>query len=407
MLPFYKRKGYTIVVSFKKCSLRVQRRKPSAHSQLVITLSPFREENPPRVTIHRAKKTLSENPPALRESKTLTIAKIAPQSPLTPTHHSPLNTDRRSSSPSCTDPRAPPIPSRAAHTVVDLCASRRPLCAHVVDRKSLFVPSWFGFVVAILAAVKFAVDAAVIVVKGYKIVTSVPVILVAEFEKKGSICFMFLILMANFDLSRKPEKFAGPQFTSSPVTSSFQLLRSQWITIMRNDVLMEKDLFCPVRLGMSNIIYGGTKSSFKCTRKHIRKFRCCFVITTFCTVLNGGGGAISVALVLNQNAAKSQLKAKWEEYKKLLEKARNDAEKKYDEINEQNKILHSHLEALHIWKAKKEHNAAGISFGSSSADTFGDAGLQTVMTCLQNSKEIVNTCHVLQICFACIFVYSF
>ncbi|XLR11017.1 hypothetical protein S83_038955, partial [Arachis hypogaea] len=74
--------------------------------------------------------------------------------------------------------------------------------------------------------------------------------------------------------------------------------------------------------------------------------------------------------------------------KKLLEKARNDAEKKYDEINEQNKILHSHLEALHIRKAKKEHNAAGISFGSSSADTFGDAGLQTVMTCLRNSKEI-------------------
>ncbi|RYR66077.1 hypothetical protein Ahy_A03g012022 isoform D [Arachis hypogaea] len=169
---------FTLHLSEKKTkSDRVQRRKPSAHSQLVITLSPFREENPPRVTIHRAKKTLSENPPALRESKTLTIAKIAPQSPLTPTHHSPLNTDRRSSSPSCTDRRAPPIPSRAAHTVVDLCASRRPLCAHVVDRK--------------------------------------------------------------------PEKFAGPQFTSSPVTSSFQLLRSQWITIMRNDVLMEKDLFCP------------------------------------------------------------------------------------------------------------------------------------------------------------------
>ncbi|XLR07492.1 hypothetical protein S83_035430, partial [Arachis hypogaea] len=28
---------------------------------------------------------------------------------------------------------------------------------------------------------------------------------------------------------------------------SLQLLRSQWITIIRNDVLMEKDLFCPVR----------------------------------------------------------------------------------------------------------------------------------------------------------------
>ncbi|RYR66078.1 hypothetical protein Ahy_A03g012022 isoform A [Arachis hypogaea] len=349
---------FTLHLSEKKTkSDRVQRRKPSAHSQLVITLSPFREENPPRVTIHRAKKTLSENPPALRESKTLTIAKIAPQSPLTPTHHSPLNTDRRSSSPSCTDRRAPPIPSRAAHTVVDLCASRRPLCAHVVDRKSLFVPSWFGFVVAILAAVKFAVDAAVIVVKGYKIVTSVPVILVAEFEKKGSICFMFLILMANFDLSRKPEKFAGPQFTSSPVTSSFQLLRSQWITIMRNDVLMEKDLFCPRYV---KYYIWRDQIQFQVYKEAHQKIQ-------------------------------SQLKAKWEEYKKLLEKARNDAEKKYDEINEQNKILHSHLEALHIWKAKKEHNAAGISFGSSSADTFGDAGLQTVMTCLQNSKEIFST----------------
>ncbi|RYR46475.1 hypothetical protein Ahy_A07g032210 isoform D [Arachis hypogaea] len=63
-----------------------------------------------------------------------------------------------------------------------------------------------------------------------------------------------------------------------------------------------------------------------------------------------------------------------------------------DQIAE-NKILHSHLEALHIRKAKKERNAASISFGSSSADTFGDAGLQTVMTCLRNSKEIVNTCH--------------
>ncbi|XLU43453.1 hypothetical protein S245_038267, partial [Arachis hypogaea] len=88
------------------------------------------------------------------------------------------------------------------------------------------------------------------------------------------------------------------------------------------------------------------------------------------------------------NYTKTDVALLSQHFKKLLEKARNDAEKKYDEINEQNKILHSHLEALHIRKAKKEHNAAGISFGSSSADTFGDAGLQTVMTCLRNSKEI-------------------
>ncbi|QHN95183.1 Phototropin [Arachis hypogaea] len=49
--------------------------------------------------------------------------------------------------------------------------------------------------------------------------------------------------------------FAGLQFTSSPVTSSFQLLRSQWITIMKNDVLMEKDLFCPVRLYVKYYIW--------------------------------------------------------------------------------------------------------------------------------------------------------
>ncbi|RYR53574.1 hypothetical protein Ahy_A06g028755 [Arachis hypogaea] len=92
-----------------------------------------------------------------------------------------------------------------------------------------------------------------------------------------------------------------------------------------------------------------------------------------------------------QKIENSQLKAKWEEEKTLLEKARNDAEKKYDEINEQNKILHSHLEALHIRRAEKERNAAGISSGSSSADTIGDAGLQAVMTYLRNSKEISET----------------
>lgn len=56
----------------------------------------------------------------------------------------------------------------------------------------------------------------------------------------------------------------------------------------------------------------------------------------------------------------------------------------------QNKILHSQLEALHIQRAEKERNAAGISSGNS-GDTFGDAGLQNVVNYLRRSKEIVNT----------------
>ncbi|MED6204378.1 hypothetical protein PIB30_008504 [Stylosanthes scabra] len=94
-----------------------------------------------------------------------------------------------------------------------------------------------------------------------------------------------------------------------------------------------------------------------------------------------------------QKIENNELKAKWEEEKTLLEKARNDAEKKYDEINEQNKILHSHLEALHIQRAEKERNAAGISSasGSGSADTFGDADLQKVINFLRHSKDMAET----------------
>ncbi|XP_027342867.1 nuclear-pore anchor isoform X2 [Abrus precatorius] len=92
-----------------------------------------------------------------------------------------------------------------------------------------------------------------------------------------------------------------------------------------------------------------------------------------------------------QKIENNELKAKWDEEKARLEKSRNDAEKKYNEINEQNKILHSQLEALHIQWAEKERNAAGISSGSSSADTFGDAGLQNVVNYLRRSKEIAET----------------
>ncbi|CAL0326353.1 unnamed protein product [Lupinus luteus] len=92
-----------------------------------------------------------------------------------------------------------------------------------------------------------------------------------------------------------------------------------------------------------------------------------------------------------QKIENSELKAKWEEEKVALEKARSDAEKKYDEINEQNKILHSQLDALHIRWAEKERSYAGVSSGSSSADLFSDASLQNVINYLRRSKEIAET----------------
>ncbi|KAE9621513.1 putative nucleoprotein TPR/MLP1 [Lupinus albus] len=92
-----------------------------------------------------------------------------------------------------------------------------------------------------------------------------------------------------------------------------------------------------------------------------------------------------------QKIENSELKAKWEEEKVALEKSRSDAEKKYNEINEQNKILHSQLEALHIRWAEKERNYAGVSSGSSSADLLGDASLQNVINYLRRSKEIADT----------------
>ncbi|ESW21146.1 hypothetical protein PHAVU_005G045700 [Phaseolus vulgaris] len=96
-------------------------------------------------------------------------------------------------------------------------------------------------------------------------------------------------------------------------------------------------------------------------------------------------------LTNTQKVENNELKARWEEDKAQLEKSRNDAEKKYNEINEQNKILHSQLEAFHIRWAEKERNAAGISSGSSTADAFGDGGLQNVINYLRRSKEIAET----------------
>ncbi|XP_050371497.1 nuclear-pore anchor [Argentina anserina] len=85
-----------------------------------------------------------------------------------------------------------------------------------------------------------------------------------------------------------------------------------------------------------------------------------------------------------------ELKSKWDVDKVLLEESASIAEKKYNEINEQNKLLHNQLEALHIRLAERNRGSFGIS-GSTEADTSGDAGLQTVISYLRRTKEITET----------------
>ncbi|XP_040999238.1 nuclear-pore anchor-like [Juglans microcarpa x Juglans regia] len=87
----------------------------------------------------------------------------------------------------------------------------------------------------------------------------------------------------------------------------------------------------------------------------------------------------------------NKLKSKWEVDKAMLEESKNEAEKKYNDTNEQNKILHSRLEALHIQLAEKDRNSVGVSSGSASCDTLGDAGLQNIINYLRRSKEIAET----------------
>ncbi|KAK9278500.1 hypothetical protein L1049_028066 [Liquidambar formosana] len=87
----------------------------------------------------------------------------------------------------------------------------------------------------------------------------------------------------------------------------------------------------------------------------------------------------------------NELKAKWEVERSMLEESKNEAEKKFNEINEQNKILHSRLEAFHIQLAEKDRNSAGMSSGSTGPDALGDSGLQNVVNYLRRSKEIAET----------------
>ncbi|GMJ02820.1 TRANSLOCATED PROMOTER REGION, nuclear pore anchor [Hibiscus trionum] len=79
----------------------------------------------------------------------------------------------------------------------------------------------------------------------------------------------------------------------------------------------------------------------------------------------------------------AELKAKWEMEKSILEVSRKETEKKYDELNEQNKILHSRIEAMHIQLAEKDRG--------SFPDSHGDSGLQNVINYLRRTKEIAET----------------
>ncbi|XP_071691063.1 nuclear-pore anchor [Rutidosis leptorrhynchoides] len=88
---------------------------------------------------------------------------------------------------------------------------------------------------------------------------------------------------------------------------------------------------------------------------------------------------VSAILKIENN----ELKSKWETEKLVLEEAKNSAEKKFDEINEQNKLLHDQLEALHIKLAE-----TGRGSDPQSSD---DGGLQNVVKYLRRSKEIAET----------------
>lgn len=89
-------------------------------------------------------------------------------------------------------------------------------------------------------------------------------------------------------------------------------------------------------------------------------------------------------LANSQKSENDELKARWEAEKSMLVESKAEAEKKYNELNEQNKILHDRLGALHIQLAERDRTSAGIS-----ADD--DTGLQNVINYLRRSKEIAET----------------
>ncbi|ERN04211.1 hypothetical protein AMTRI_Chr08g209850 [Amborella trichopoda] len=80
------------------------------------------------------------------------------------------------------------------------------------------------------------------------------------------------------------------------------------------------------------------------------------------------------------------LKATWTREKTELEMSKVEAEKKYKEIDEVNKILLNRLEALDIRLAERERSVAGQS-----PDKKNESDLQNVIGYLRRSKEIAET----------------
>ncbi|KAF8103110.1 hypothetical protein N665_0188s0065 [Sinapis alba] len=87
----------------------------------------------------------------------------------------------------------------------------------------------------------------------------------------------------------------------------------------------------------------------------------------------------------------SELTSKWSNEKYMLEQQKNLAEKKYHELNEQNKILHSQLESMHLHSAEKDSRSGKISSESTGSDQLGDSSLQSVVNYLRRTKEIAET----------------
>uniref|UniRef100_A0A0D9YY27 Uncharacterized protein n=1 Tax=Oryza glumipatula TaxID=40148 RepID=A0A0D9YY27_9ORYZ len=93
--------------------------------------------------------------------------------------------------------------------------------------------------------------------------------------------------------------------------------------------------------------------------------------------------------VETQKAENDGLRTLGEEEKIELVKGKDEALQKYNELNDQNKILHNQLEALHIRLAEKERNIAGLS--SQRIDSHGEDDLHSVIGYLRRSKEIAET----------------
>ncbi|XP_078447741.1 nuclear pore anchor [Wolffia australiana] len=92
-----------------------------------------------------------------------------------------------------------------------------------------------------------------------------------------------------------------------------------------------------------------------------------------------------------QRAEYEKTKNSWEAEKLTLEHSKDVSEKKCREIDEQNKILHNRLEAMHIKLAELEHVSSSTSLKSGTSDVHGESDLQAVINYLRRSKEIAET----------------